>query len=175
MINYDSSSTESDTIPSTDSKSKVTVPTIGEAVKEAIETGEEVVLQGKTDVGYTPPDTNELPNKSNDTNVLLESNDLVLSSADNSTDSSKIEVTTATPSNEVPVVDERIIIDHYEERNKEEAKIASVTSIAADEEGLEVEVQTEIEVPIEESEKKVESQSKVIVDTGEASKELPLD
>ena len=63
MINYDSSSTENDMIPSTDSKSKVTVPTIGEAVKEAIETGEEVVLQGKTDVGYTPPDTNERQTK----------------------------------------------------------------------------------------------------------------
>jgi hypothetical protein len=154
-------------------KRKSLTPTIGEAVKEAIETGKEVVIAGPTEAGDTTgvkdddaPQTSGLEqgSKGPDKGIVLSPDD---------SDSSKIAINVKDPSQDSSLAEDKIIVDPVDVRENEEASVAAVTTIPA-EEGIEVEVQTELEVPVEDKDKDVESESKVKVHSPTVSKEVPL-
>jgi hypothetical protein len=154
-------------------KRKSLTPTIGEAVKEAIETGKEVVMAGPTEAGDTTgvkddalqPSELDQGNKGQDKGFAL--------SPDNS-DGSKININVTDPSQDSPLAEDKIIVKPEDAKeNPEEATIATVTTVPADE-GIDVEVQTELDVPLEDKDKDVESELKVKVHSPTVSKEVPL-
>ncbi len=154
-------------------KRKPLTPTIGEAVKEAIETGKEVVVAGPTEAGDTTGakdddalQTSELEqgSKGPDKGIVLSLDD---------SDSSKIAINVKEPSKDSSLVEDKVIVDPEDVSESKEASIAAVTTIPA-EEGIEVEVQTELEVPVEDKDKDVESELKVKVHSPTVSKEVPV-
>lgn len=154
-------------------KRKSLTPTIGEAVKEAVETGKEVVMAGPTEAGDTTGviddalQSSELDqgNKGPDKGFAL--------STDNR-DGSKININVKDPSQDSPLVEDKIVFNSEDiKENPEEATVAAVTTVPA-EKGIDVEVQTELDVPLEDKDKDVESDLKVRVHSPTVSKEVPL-
>jgi hypothetical protein len=157
----------------TNNKRKSLTPTIGEAVKEAVETGKEVVMVGPTEAGDTTGviddalQSSELDqgNKGRDKGFAL--------SPDNR-DGSKININVKDPSQDLPLVEDKIVFNSEDiKENPEEATVAAVTTVPA-EKGIDVEVQTELDVPLEDKDKDVESDLKVRVHSPTVSKEVPL-
>jgi hypothetical protein len=154
-------------------KRKSLTPTIGEAVKEAIETGREVVMAGPTEAGDTTgviddaiqPRELDQGNRGQDKGFALSPDD---------SDGSKININAKDPSQDSPLVEDTIIVKPEDaEESPGEATIATVTTVPA-EEGIDVEVQTELDVPLEDKDKDVESDLKVKVHSPTVSKEVPL-
>lgn len=174
MINDESR--DNDENNTLDDKRKITTPTIGEAVKEAVKTGEEVILQGETFAGEPTGITENLSIENNEEKEKEtgKEGEVVLYSTTTSADS-EMEVGVAELMEEVSPVEDRIVIDTGEAKDRDEITIAPITSIPVEGAGIEVEVQTEIEVPVEDKDKEVESESKLKVEGENLSKELSLD
>ena len=158
-----------------DNKRKSLTPTIGEAVKEAIDTGKEVVMEGPTEAG----DTTGIKDDTFKTNGLErgskgENRGSVLSLDDGGISKTAKNVKdTSDQSKDSTLVGDGIIVNPVDVKENEEATIAAVTMVPA-EGGIDVEVQTELEVPVEDKDKGVESESRVKVHSPTMSKEVPL-
>jgi hypothetical protein len=152
----------------TDDKKRVSTPTIGDAVKEAIETGKEVIMQGPTDT----EDFDDLKDIISNATQLTESDkemDKGIALSVDQTDTSKLEISVNDASEDL-LIDDKIIVSP----DKEEAKVETVTTIPADE-GIDIEVKTEVEVPIENKNKDVESDQKVLVHSPDLTTEVSID
>jgi len=138
------------------------ITTIGEAVKEAVETGKEVVVAGPQTAGEltgvieNEEDTN-IPNLSKENlNDKTNLNNIT-------TDNSKLEVNVTGSPNEAASLpkEEKIILNPKESENGEEAILKTVTTIPA--EGVNVEAETEITVPLKDKEENIEAETDVQV------------
>jgi hypothetical protein len=154
-------------------KRKSLTPTIGEAVKEAIETGKEVVMAGPTEAGDTTGAKDDDALQTSGLGQGSEGPDRGIVLSPDDSDSSKIAINVKDPSLDSSLVEDKVIVNPEGVKENEEASIAAVTTIPADE-GIEVEVQTELEVPVEDKDKDVESELKVRVTSPTLSKEVPL-
>ena len=158
-----------------DNKRKSLTPTIGEAVKEAVDTGKEVVMEGPTEAG----DTTGIKDDTFKTNGLERGNKgenkgSVLSLDDGGVSKTAKNVKdTSDQSKDSTLVGDAIIVNPVDVKENEEATIAAVTMVPA-EGGIDVEVQTELEVPVEDKDKEVESELRVKVHSPTMSKEVPL-
>jgi hypothetical protein len=151
----------------TSDKKKVPTPTLGGAIKEALDTGKEVIVEGPavaddiTDFKNSISNTNELEKADKDIDEgIVMSIDKI--------NNSKIELNVKDTSAETSLIEDKIILD----KDNAEATIASVTTIPADD-GVEVEVQTEVEVPIEDKDKNIDS-LKVLANSPSLSTEVSL-
>jgi hypothetical protein len=151
----------------TNDKKTVATPTLGGAIKEALDTGKEVIVEGPavaddiTDFKNITSQTNELEKVEKDIDKgIVMSMDKI--------NNSKIELNVKDTSAETSLIEDKIILD----KDNSEATIATVTTIPADD-GVEVEVQTEIEVPIEDKDKSIDS-LKVLANSPSISTEVSL-
>jgi hypothetical protein len=166
MDNYNNSNINDDN--QTNDKKKSPSPTIGDAVKEAIETKKEVIIEGPAEIGDISEIEKKVYNSSELNKTDKEIDEEIDVSIDETVDS-KIEINVKDPLSETPLNENRIIVN----QENSEATIATVTTIPA-EEGLEVEVQTEVEVPVKDKDKDIESDQKVLVHTPDSNIEVPL-
>jgi hypothetical protein len=89
-------------------------------------------------------------------------------------DGSKININVKDPSQDSPLVEDKLVLNSEDTKeNPEEATVAAVTTVPA-EEGIDVEVQTELDVPVDDKDKDVDSELKVRVHSPTVSKEVPL-
>lgn len=154
-------------------KKKALTPTIGEAVKEAIETGKEVIMEGPTDAGdITGVNAGDLLNANEQEKINKEIVNGIVMSLDNEYDS-KIAIDVNDPSEKTSLVEDKIIINPESSGEITEASVATVTTIPT-EEGIEVEVQTDVEVPVGDKDKGVDSELKLKVKSPTSSTEIPL-
>ena len=152
----------------TNNKKKPLSPTIGDAVKEAVETKKEVIMEGPTEIG----DTADIEKNAFNSDKLVKADQEIGKGIDMSVDEtidSKIEINVKDPLAETPSNEDRIIIN----QENSEATIATITTIPA-EDGVEVEVQTEVEVPVKDKDKDIESDLKVLVHSPNSSTEVPI-
>ena len=156
-----------------DNKKKALTPTIGEAVKEAIETGKEVIMEGPTDAGDTTVvNADDLPNTDVQRKINKEIVNGIVMSPDNE-DGPKIAIDVNDSAKETSLIEDKIIINPESSGEVTEASVATVTTIPT-EEGIEVEVQTDVEVPVEDKDKSVDSELKLKVKSPTSSTEIPL-
>jgi hypothetical protein len=152
----------------TNNKKGLLTPTVGEAIKEALDTGKEVIVEGPaeandiTDIKNSIANTNELEKADKDI-------DKGIAMSIDKTNNSKIELNVKDTLAETSLIEDKIILD----KDNAEATVATVTTIPADE-GVEVEVQTEVEVPVEDKNKDIDSDLKVLVHSPSLSTEVPL-
>ena len=151
-----------------DDKKRVSPPTIGEAVKEALETGQEVIMQGPSDTEELD-DIKDIISNSAQLNKLDKEMDKGIALSVDQTDASKLEIS-VNDVPEDPLIEDKIIVNP----DKEEAKVETVTTIPADE-GIDIEVKTEVDVPIENKNKNVASDLKVLVHSPDLTTEIPVD
>lgn len=137
-----------------------TITTIGEAVKEAIETGDEVVVEGTQTAG----ELTGLIENQQDENIINTSkgnlNDK--NNLNNITkDNSKLEVNVINSPNETPSLskEEKVILDPKESKNAKEATMTTVTTIPT--EGVNVEAETEFTVPLKDKEENIEAETNI--------------
>ena len=137
-----------------------TITTIGEAVKEAIETGDEVVVEGTQTAG----ELTGIRENQQDENILNTSkgnlNDK--NNLNNITkDNSKLEVNVINSPNETPSLskEEKVILDPKESKNAKEATMTTVTTIPT--EGVNVEAETEFTVPLKDKEENIETETNI--------------
>jgi hypothetical protein len=165
------STTNNDSNNPNGDKKRVSTPSIGEAVKEAIETGKEVTMQGPTDtedfddikdIISNAAQLNDSSSKDLDKGIEL--------SVDEDNDS-RLEINLKEPLQESKSVEDKIVVNLQKE---EEATVETVTTIPA-EDGIEVEVKTEVEVPVEDKNKNVDSDLKVVVHSNESTTEVPIE
>jgi hypothetical protein len=138
------------------------ITTIGEAVKEAVETGKEVVVAGPQAAGeLTGIVENEqdgnIPNLSKEN--LNDKTNLNNITKDNS----KLEVNVTKSPNETASSpkEEKIILNPKDSENGEEATLKTVTTIPT--EGVNVEAETDITVPLKDKEENIEAETDVQV------------
>jgi hypothetical protein len=137
------------------------ITTIGEAVKEAVETGKEVVVAGPQTAGELTGIENQhdenIPNLSKEN--LNDKTNLNNFNKDNS----KLEVNVTKSPNETISVpkEEKIILNPKESKNGEEAILKTVTTIPT--EGVNVEAETEITVPLKDKDENIEAETDVQV------------
>jgi hypothetical protein len=151
----------------TNDKKTVPTPTLGGAIKEALDTGKEVIVEGPT----VADDITDFENSISHTNELEKAEkdkDKGIVMSMDKTNDSKIELNVKDTSAETSLIEDKIILD----KDNAEATIATVTTIPADD-GVEVKVQTEIEVPIEDKDKNIDS-LKVLVNSPSISTEASL-
>ncbi|MBA3284115.1 MAG: hypothetical protein H0U27_03515 [Nitrosopumilus sp.] len=154
-------------------KKKALTPTIGEAVKGAIETGKEVIMEGPTDAGdITGVNADDLLNTNEQEKINKEIVNGIVMSPDNE-DDSKIAIDVTDHAKETSLIEDKIIISPESSGEITEASVATVTTIPT-EEGIEVEVQTGVEVPVEDKDKGVDSELKLKVKSPTSSTEIPL-
>jgi len=157
-----------------DNKKKALTPTIGEAVKEAIETGKEVIVEGPTDAGdITGVNADDLLNTNEQEKINKEIVNGIVMSLDNEGDSKIAIEVNDTSEEETSLLEDKIIINPESSGEVTEASVATVTTIPT-EEGIEVEVQTDVEVPVKDKDKEVESELKLKVISPTSSAEVPL-
>lgn len=149
-------------------KKKPLAPTIGDAVKEAVETKKEVIMEGPAELGDIADIEKNMSNPDKPDKVDKEINNGIDLSVDETIDS-KMEINVKDPLAGTPLNENRIIITQEDS----EATVETVTTIPA-EEGVEVEVQTEVEVPVEDKDKDVESDLKVLIHSSNSSTEVPI-
>ena len=139
------------------------ITTIGEAVKEAIETGEEVVVAGPQTAGeltgtIEDKKTDNIQNISNDklTNPQTNVNDSI-------SDNSKLEVNLTKSSNDQTSMakEEKIILNPKESDNNDEATIKTITTIPT--EGVNVEAATDMTIPVTDKEENIKAETDVEV------------
>ena len=137
------------------------ITTIGEAVKEAVETGKEVVVAGPQTAGELTGVENQhdenIPNLSKEN--LNDKTNLNNITKDNS----KLEVNVTKSPNETTSLpkEEKIILNPKESENGEEAILKTVTTIPT--EGVNVEAETEITVPLKDKDENIEAETDVQV------------
>ncbi len=160
-MTYNNNNSNSNDNNQSNNKKKPVTPTLGEAVKEAIETGKEVVVEGPIDAGdLTRVNADSLFNTNEQERTNKEIVNGMVGSLDEG-DESKIPIDVKDTSEGTSLVEDRIIINpKISEVN--EATVTTVTTIPT-EGGIEVEVQTEVEVPVEDKDKEVESELKLKV------------
>ena len=155
-------------------KKKALTPTIGEAVKEAIESGKEVIIEGPTDAGdFTGVNSDDLLNTNEHQKINKEIVNGIVMSLDNEDDSKIAIDVNGTSEEETSLIEDKIIINPESSGEVTEASVATVTTIPT-EEGIEVEVQTDVEVPVEDKDKGVESELKLKVKSPTSSTEVLL-
>ncbi len=151
----------------TSDKKRVPTPTLGGAIKEALDTGKEVIVEGPavaddiTDFKNSISNTNELEKADKDIDKGI-----VMSM--DKTNNSKIELNVKDTLAKTSLIEDKIILD----KDNAEATIATFKTIPADN-GVKVEVQTEVEVPIEDKDKNIDS-LKVLVNSPSLSTEMSL-
>ena len=138
------------------------ITTIGEAVKEAVETGKEVVVAGPQTAGEL---TGVIENQQDENIPNLSKENLSdKANLNNITkDNSKLEVNVTKSPSEISSLpkEEKIILNPKESENGEEATLKTVTTIPT--EGVNVEAETEIIVPLKENEENIEAETDVQV------------
>jgi hypothetical protein len=152
------------------------ITTIGEAVKEAMETGEEVVVAGPQTAGEL---TGITENQQND-NIQNISNENINDKTNlNNTlpDNSKIEVNVTKSPNDTSSLakEEKVILNPKESDNSsDEATIKSITTIPT--EGVNVEAETDVTVPLKDKEENVKAETDVQVNpmTSTSTNSQPL-
>ncbi len=135
--------------------------TIGEAVKEVIETGKEVVIQGPQTAGeLTGVKENEL--KEEKTGKILKQGEKDQSNLDKVSKDSKLEIDGIQSTTETSLLsNEEKIILNPNESEIDEAIITTVTTIPT--EGVNVEAQTEFTVPLKDKQENIEVETDVQV------------
>ncbi|MGZ5510512.1 MAG: hypothetical protein ACXWFC_08565, partial [Nitrososphaeraceae archaeon] len=136
--------------------------TIGEAVKEVIETGKEVVLQGPQTAGeLTGVKESELEEEK--TGKLLKQGEKDQTNLDKVSKDSKLETDVIESATETSLLsnEEKIILNPNESETDKEAIITTVTTIPT--EGVNVEAQTEFTVPLKDKEENIEVETDVQV------------
>ncbi len=172
-MSYNNNNSNSNDNNQTNNKKKPVTPTLGEAVKEAIETGKEVVVEGPTDAGdLTGVNADSLFNTNEQERINKEIVNGIVVSLDDG-DESKIAIDVKDTSEGTSSVEDKIIINPEISGEVKEATVATVTTIPAEGE-IEVEVQTEVEVPVEDKDKEVESELKLKVKSPTLSTEVPI-
>jgi hypothetical protein len=135
--------------------------TIGEAVKEVIETGKEVVIEGPQTAGeLTGVKEMDLEEKNSD---LIPKQGQNKSERSNIGKDSKLEIDVSESPNETRMIDkeEKIIVNPKESETDREATITTVTTIPT--EGVNVEAQTEFRVPLKDNKENLEVETDVKV------------
>jgi hypothetical protein len=136
--------------------------TIGEAVKEVIETGKEVVIEGPQTAGeLTGVKEGDLEEKNIDHTLKQIQNDKTeLTDVRND---SKLEIDVIESPNETRFLskEEKIIVNPHESKTDRETTITTVTTIPA--EGVDVEAKTEFTVPLKDKEQNIEVETDVKV------------
>ena len=139
------------------------ITTIGEAVKEAVETGEEVVVAGSQTAGELTgtienKQTENIQNISNNkpTNLKTDGNDTL-------SDNSKLEVNlTKSPNDQTSMAkEEKIILNPKESYNSDEATIKTITTIPT--EGVNIEAETDMTIPVIDKEEDIKAETDVEV------------
>ena len=154
----------------TNNKKRVATPTVGEAIKEALDTGKEVILEGPAETN----DITDIKNSISNINELEKADKYIdkgIAMSKDVPNNSKIELNVKDTSAETSFIEDKIILD--KDKDNAEATVAAVTTIPADD-GVEVEVQTEVEVPVEDKDKDIGADSKVLVHSPSLSTEVPL-
>lgn len=135
--------------------------TIGEAVKEVIETGKEVVIEGPQTAGeLTGVKESDLEEKNSD---LIPQQGQNKSERSDIGKDSKLEIDVSESPNETRMIDkeEKIIVNPKESETDREATITTVTTIPT--EGVNVEAQTEFRVPLKDNKENLEVENDVKV------------
>ena len=135
--------------------------TIGEAVKEVIETGKEVVIQGPQTAGeLTGVNESEVEEK---TGKILKQGEKDQTNLDKVSTDSKLEIDVIESATETSLLsnEEKIILNPNESETDVEAIITTVTTIPT--EGVNVEAQTEFTVPLKDKEENIEVETDVQV------------
>lgn len=135
--------------------------TIGEAVKEVLETGKEVVIEGPQVAGeLTGVKENGREGKNTD-NIPQAQNDN--SEVPNVQKDSNLEIDVIESPNETSLLskEEKIIVNPKESETDREATITTVTTIPT--EGVNVEAETEFRVPLKDKEENLEVETDVKV------------
>jgi len=135
--------------------------TIGEAVKEVIETGKEVVIEGPQTAGeLTGVKESDLEEKNSD---LIPQQGQNKSERSDIGKDSKLEIDVIESPNETRMIDkeEKIIVNPKESEADREATITTVTTIPT--EGVNVEAQTEFRVPLKDNKENLEVETDVKV------------
>jgi hypothetical protein len=136
--------------------------TIGEAVKEVLETGKEVVIEGPQVAGeLTGVKENGREGKNTDNITQQAQNDN--SEVPNVQKDSKLEIDVIESPNETSLLskEEKIIVDPKESETDREATITTVTTLPT--EGVNVEAETEFRVPLKDKEENLEVETDVKV------------
>ncbi|HEY6588333.1 MAG TPA: hypothetical protein VIY98_08570, partial [Nitrososphaeraceae archaeon] len=136
--------------------------TIGEAVKEVIETGKEVVIEGPQTAGeLAGVKEGDLEEKNIDHTPKQRQNDKT--ELTDVRKDSKLEIDLIESPNETRFLskEEKIIVNPQESKTDTEAIITTVTTIPA--EGVDVEAQTEFTVPLKDKEENIEVETDVKV------------
>jgi hypothetical protein len=137
------------------------ITTIGEAVKEAVETGEEVVVAGPQTTGEL---TGTIENKQTENIQNLSNNKLTnlqTNGNDTLSDNSKLEVNlTKSPNDQTSMTkEEKIILNPKESYNSDEATIQTITTIPT--EGVNVEAATDMTIPVINKEEDIKAETDV--------------
>ena len=136
--------------------------TIGEAVKEVLETGKEVVIEGPQVAGeLTGVKENGREGKNTDNITQQAQNDN--SEVPNVQKDSKLEIDVIESPNDPSLLskEEKIIVNPKESEMDREASITTVTTIPT--EGVNVEAQTEFTVPLKDKEENLDVETDVKV------------
>ena len=136
--------------------------TIGEVVKEVIETGKEVVIEGPQTAGeLTGVKEGDLEEKNIDHAPKPSQNDNI--ALTDVRKDSKLEIDVIESPNETRFLSkgEKIIVNPQESKTEREANVTTVTTIPT--EGVNVEAQTEFTVPLIDKEKNIEVETDVKV------------
>ncbi|MDQ4072750.1 MAG: hypothetical protein M3162_00460 [Thermoproteota archaeon] len=154
-------------------KTKDKTPTLGEAIKKAVDTGQEVVVEGSTESTENSGIKDSVTNSPGQEEAIKENSTGIALSLDDESDD-KLEITVEDETVKGTESEDKIVIDAADEEfESKEATVATVTTIPAEEE-VEVEIQTEIEVPVKDGEKDVETDLKVVVKSPNATKEVQI-
>jgi hypothetical protein len=138
--------------------------TIGEAVKEVLETGKEVVIEGPQVAGeLTGVKENGREGKNTDNITQQAQNDN--SEVPNVQKDSKLEIDVIESPTETSLLskEEKIIVDPKESETDREATITTVTTVPT--EGVNVEAETEFRVPLKDKEENLEVETDVKVNS----------
>ena len=149
--------------------------TIGEAVKEVIETGKEVVIEGPQTAGeLTGVKEGDLEEKNIDHAPKPSQNDNIALTDVRKDSKLEIDVIESPPETGFLSKEEKIIVNPKESKTEREANVTTVTTIPT--EGVNVEAQTEFTVPLIDKEKNIEVETDVKVNpTTIPSSESSLD
>jgi hypothetical protein len=136
--------------------------TIGEAVKEVIETGKEVVIEGPQTAGeLTGVKEGDLEEKNIDHAPKPSQNDNIALTDVRKDSKLEIDVIESPPETGFLSKEEKIIVNPKESKTEREANVTTVTTIPT--EGVNVEAQTEFTVPLIDKEKNIEVETDVKV------------
>ena len=138
--------------------------TIGEAVKEVIKTGKEVVIEGpQTAGGLTGVKEDDLEEKNIDHARKQRQNDKTEPTDVRKDSNLEIDVIESPNETKFLSKEEKIIVKPKESKTDREATITTVTTIPT--EGVNVEAQTEFTVPLKDKEENIEVETDVKVNS----------